>query len=417
MAQRRVKVTPIVTPTTRGVIALCVIPVSAVAGALLGAEELVLVAIGLVTVLASGLVQSAYRANRARNNWRIAVGLSTSDAEVGSELPMTVTLAAAGQGGATPVWLEEPQRCWRRVHHRPPGPLEQRPDRRIPNPSTALRIAHLESGDTLEIHFVAPTDRRGVFSLQGMRLWCFDTFGLVARRVAVGPSATITVYPVPLGVALGDDLLRGERGTEDSQPTTRLAHLRRESSGDFSGLRQYVPGDRLRLLYWPALARSGELLVRDFEDPGPLRVHVVADVRPVIGESGCESVFATLAGVGLQALAQDSVVELATTAGEQVAVGPGPHGPLALLRAIASFETPPPPALVRRRDRLGRSAEHWRGNRRPTSKRLGQGQGALARPNDRGFQSTLGSTVVVTTAEGARSLPGNLGLAHVVIAP
>jgi uncharacterized protein (DUF58 family) len=393
-----------VTPTTRGVIALCAIPVSAVAGVLLGAEELVLVAIGLVTVLGSGLVQSASRARRARNNWRIAVGLATSDAEVGSELPMTVTLAVAGQGGATPVWLEDPQRCWRRVHHRTPaGPLEQRPGLRIPNPSTALRITHLASGDALEVRLSSPTDSRGVFSLQGMRLWCFDTFGLVARRVASGPSATITVHPVPLVVALGDELLRGERGTEDSQPTTRLAHLRRESSGDFSGLRQYVPGDRLRLLYWPALARSGELLVRDFEDPGPLRVHIVADVRPVIGESGCESVFATLAGVGLQALAQHSVVELATTAGEQVAIGPGPHGPLALLRAVASFETGPPPASVRRRYRLRRSAEHTPNHHQ--------------RPNDRGLQPASGSTLVVTTAEGARSLPGNLGLAHVVIAP
>jgi uncharacterized protein (DUF58 family) len=411
MVQRRVKptVTPALTtsltltPTTRGVIALCAIPISAVAGVLLGAEELVLVAIGLFTVLGSGLVQSAYRANRARSNWRIAVGLATGDAEVGSELDMTVTLAAAGEGGATPVWLEDPQGCWGRVHRNAPtdGHFAQHPGHRIPNPSTALRIGHLESGDTLEIGFYAPTARRGVFSLRGMRLWCFDTFGLVARRVAIGPSAMITVHPVPLVVELGDELLRGDRGTEDSQPTTRLAHLRRESSGDFSGLRPYVPGDRLRLLYWPALARSGELLVRDFEDPGPPRVHIVADVRPLIGESGCESVFATVAGIGLQALGQDSVVELATTAGERVAIGPGPLGPVALLRAVASFETTAPPAPSR-----------WWDFRRQS-----EDQGALTRPHDRGLQPTSGSTLVVTTAEGVRSLPVNLGFAHVVMAP
>jgi uncharacterized protein (DUF58 family) len=411
MVQRRVKpttrstptlrLTTTLTPTTRGVIALCALPVSAVAGALLGAEELVLVAVGLCAVLGSGLVQSAYRANRARSNWRIAVGLATSNAAVGSELTMTVTLAA-GDGRATPVWLEDPQRCWGSGQRSAPaGHADQRPGHRIPNPSTALRIAHLESGDTVEVRFDAPTSRRGVFILRGMRLWCFDTFGLVARRVAIGPSATITVHPVPLVVELGDELLRGDRGTEDSQPTTRLAHLRRESFGDFSGLRPYVPGDRLRLLYWPALARSGELLVRDFEDPGPLRVHIVADVRPLIGEVGCESVFATVAGVGLLALAQDSVVELATTAGERVAIGPGPHGPLALLRAVASFATSAPPARSPWWDRRGKS----------------QGQGALTRPHDPGFHPTSGSTLVVTTAEGVRSLPGSLGLAHVVMAP
>jgi uncharacterized protein (DUF58 family) len=253
----------------------------------------------------------------------------------------------------------------------------------------------------LEVLFDAPTTRRGVFRLREVRLWCFDTFGLVARRVAIGPSATISVHPVPLVVELGEHLLRGDRGTEDSQPTTHLAHLRRESSGDFSGLRPYVPGDRLRLLYWPALARSGELLVRDFEDPGPLRVHIVADVRPLIGEAGRESVFATVAGVGLQALAGDSVVELVTTAGERMAIGPGPHGPLALLRAVASFDTTAPSARSPWWDRRGKS----------------QGHGTSTRSNDPGFHPMLGSSLVVTTAEGVRSLPGGLGFAHVVIAP
>ena len=90
------------------------------AGILLGAEELVLVAVALVTVLLSGMVQSAFRARRARGNWRMGVAFATSDAEVGSELDMTVTLAAAGRGGATPVWLEDPQECWDRVHRGEP---------------------------------------------------------------------------------------------------------------------------------------------------------------------------------------------------------------------------------------------------------------------------------------------------------
>ncbi len=424
MVQRRVTPTPALKPTPtlkptltrRGAIALCAIPLSAVAGALLGAEELVLVAIGLFAVLASGLVQSASRANRAPSNWRIAVGLATSDAEVGSELDMTVTLAAAGDGGATPVWLEDPQYCWERVHRgTPTGDSDRRRGHRLPNPSTSLRMAHLESGGTLDIRFSSPTSRRGVFSLRGMQLWCFDTFGLVARRVAIGPRATITVHPVPLLVELGDELLRGDRGTEDSQPTTRPAHLRRESSGDFSGLRPYVPGDRLRLLYWPALARSGELSVRDFEEAGPPRVHIVADLRPPIGEAGCESVLATVAGVGLQALAQDSVIELATTTGERIAIGPGPLGPLALLRAVASFETTAPSGsarwLERRRQPEGPGLGHRRG------KRMSKGQGAWTRATDQGLQATSGSALVVTTAEGLRSLPGSLGFAHVVIAP
>ncbi len=325
------------TLTRRGVIALGAVPLSAVAGALLGAEELVLAALALVTILVSGVVQSASRARRSRGNWRMSVAFPASEAEVGSRLDMTVTLAVAGRGGDTAVWLEDPQDSWGSVRRGDQAPV-RRP--LAPNPSLVLRIAHLESGGAVELRFPAPTDARGVYKLRGMRLWSFDTFGLVARQVAVGPSATITVHPVPLLVDVADDVLRGRRDADEGQSVPRLVTAGGDTSGDFSGLRPYVPGDRLRLLYWPALARSGELMVRDFEDAGLPRVQVVADVRPLVGELGSERVLATVAGVGLQVLAHGSVLELSTTAGERVALGPGPLGPVSLLRAIASFEVP-----------------------------------------------------------------------------
>jgi len=388
MVQRRL------TLTTRGVIAVCLAPISAVAGVLLGAEELVLVAVGLATLLVSGLAQSAYRASRARNNWRISVELSANEAEVDSTLALTVTLAGADRRGDGPVWLEDPEHCWERVTRT----VSAAPSRLgKPNPSVVLRVSPLEGDAHSPRRFLAPTESRGVFALRGMRLWCFDSFGLVAQLVAVGPSATITVHPVPLVVELGEEALRGDQQTEGNQPIARLTHPRRDSFGDFAGLRAYVPGDRLRLLYWPALARSGELMVRDFEDDGPHRVHVVADVRPLVGEEGAESVLATVAGVGLLVLAQGSVVELSTTSGERMAIGPGPLGATALLRAIAGIETVAPSVVprwwTRRRTMAASGADHHEIH--PTSR----------------------TPLIVTTASGVRSLPGAFGLAHVVIAP
>jgi hypothetical protein len=188
MAQRRLSL------TTRGAIASGLAPVSAVAGVLLGAEELVLLSIGLLTLMLSGLVQSAHRARRARGNWRVTAKLTTSDAEVGGLADLAVTLATAGDGGATPVWLEATAHGWRRVRRGTSGePMRSR----LPNPTLALWVPHLESGGTVEFGFPAPTENRGVYALRGLRLWCFDSFGLVAQTVAVGPSATITVHPTP----------------------------------------------------------------------------------------------------------------------------------------------------------------------------------------------------------------------------
>jgi uncharacterized protein (DUF58 family) len=393
MASRRL------TLTTRGVVALGLIPLSAVAGALLGAEEFVLLAFGLGALLLSGLIQSAYRAGVARTNWRVGITLASTETEVGGPLEMAVTLAAAGRGGVTPVRFEDPEQLWERVGRTTP-PERARPRR--PSPSHAVRVPPVPSGATAELRFAVPTVRRGVFVLPELRLWCFDSIGLIAQRVAVGPRATVVVHPVPAGVEVRDEVLRGDSGSEDTPHLPAYSVPKRDSFGDFSGIRDYVPGDRLRLLWWPALARNGDLMVRDFEDSGPHRVHVVADVRALIGDSGCESVLATVAGVGLAVLARGSVVELSTTAGERIAIGPGPLGPGALLRAIAGVESAG--EVAPRRRWPGR----WSGRRR-----------AIGSPggSERDFHLVAGTPVVVTTAAGARALPGSLGFAHLVLAP
>jgi uncharacterized protein (DUF58 family) len=382
--------------TARGAVALAVVPVGVVPGLLTGAEELVLLSIALFTLLLCGLGQSAWRGRRARGNWRVTVQLDTSDAEVGRELAAFVTLTAAGRGGSVPLWLENPTRCWERVGHH--GPEERR---RMPlaNPALSLRVPLLVSGATVRFRSLAPTERRGVFVLQGCRLWCFDSLGFFSQLVGMGPSATITVHPVPVAVELADDMLVGEPGTGDTLSTVPRASRRQDSLGDFSGIRPYVPGDRLRLLYWPALARTGDLMVRHFDDTGPHRVHLLADLRPLVGEHGGEAVLATAAGLGLRILAHGSTVELSTSAGQRIAIGPGPHGDIALLRAIAAVNGPPAPLSPRR----------W-------MRRRNRSTAPASGTDERSVMAVPGAPLVITTRNGADALPVLWGTSHVVIA-
>jgi hypothetical protein len=134
---------------------------------------------------------------------------------------------------------------------------------------------------------------------------------------------------------------------------------------------------------------------------------VVADIRRLIGPAGCESVLATAAGVGLAALDRGSVVELSTTAGERMAIEPGPHGPLALLRAVAHIEiaTPIPSKGLRRRA--------WGAGRAAGGGRRGRG----TEPAERDLPPPTGTQLVVTTEDGARTMAGPFGSAHLVIAP
>jgi uncharacterized protein (DUF58 family) len=377
------------------------IPVSALAGALLGAEELVLAAIALSVLVAFGLAQIAVRTTRGRGDWRLSVQLPAGDAEAGGTLALLVAVTAPDRTGSAPVWLEEPRRCWRRVA-RASGSGDGTRSRRqaLASPATVVRVPAMGSGGTASFSFPAPTLSRGVFALLPLRLWCPDSLGLVTRLLGTGPSTTISVHPGPVSIELSDDLLYGEPA--DSASLAAVAAPKRDSFGDFSGLRPYVPGDRLRLLYWPALARDGELVVRDFDDDGSHRVRVVADTRPLIGGPGCESVLATAASVGLQALARGSLVELSTTGGALIAIGPGPDGPRGLLRAVAHLEVGGEPATA--------SWRSWRRRRR-------RGRQAGTRAPTQNLPPTAGRHLIVTTADGARTLPSTLGLADLVIAP
>ena len=139
------------------------------------------------------------------------------------------------------------------------------------------------------------------------------------------------------------------------------------------------------------MARSGDLLVRDFDDTGSRRLHLLADIRSHLGARGAEAVLATAAGAGLAALAAGTIVEFSTTGGDSVAIGPGPHGDLALLRAIAAVAVEPLP-------------DHHRHRAHRPSVTTGKAE------------SFVRADLVVTTPGGANSLPAALRHGHLVIA-
>jgi hypothetical protein len=111
-------------------------------------------------------------------------------------------------------------------------------------------------------------------------------------------------------------------------------------------------------------------------------------------------VLAAAAGVGRQVLAHGSVVELSTLTGDRTAIGPGPHGDLALLRALAAIEVTPVPVTLGWR-------RWWPGSARTQA----------PAPTGHLLAPMAGTPLVVTTADGALSLPGALRRAHLVMAP
>ena len=399
---------PRVTLTRRGFTAIGGSVILAALGGVTGDLELVLVAVALVVLLVGGTIQAALRARRS-SGLTITAEAPTTVAAVGT--PLDLTLVISGADAALAV--EDPARCWRPVaapgdatnaHATGPEP-EARPG---PVAASALALPRSRTGRPLSVSRPAPTGSRGLFALRGPRFWAGDTFGLVVIEVGRGPSATLTVHPVPTPVAIDPSLLVGRAGSEESSAPARVTGPR-DSSGELAGVRPYQPGDRLRLLHWPSMARTGELMVRDFEAVGPGTVALVADTRVTAhGPDGVERTVAATAGVGLQILAQGSVVEIWTLTGEHRRIEPGPGGPQALLCALATVavgDQPGPPP--------------WPGTdgRRRNWRRSRQDPVPSAPAVSTGVPPGGDIALTVSTELGAASLPASLLRTPLVLAP
>ena len=364
---------------------MVLIPASAAAGLAFGAEELLLVAIAMAGFVVVGYIQCAVRLRRATGLWELEVQLESADVPCGASALLTVRAEAYGRAGAVPVRLGDPTETWIRLDAASARGAS-RPQ--TPGPAQSVALPALADGGSVTLRFPIPTEARGIFGIDGVHLWCSDSLSLFVGPVATGPGATVTVLPVPEPVHVSAEIVRGALVADESPTVMPNRPRQRQDLGDFAGLRTYVPGDRLRLLHWPSLARGGELMVRDFEDTWTRRVYLLADVRAHLGHRGVEAVVAAAAGVALQALAEGAVVEFASTDGHRVAVGPGPHATLALLRELAAVDAAPSPGPRTRRTT------------------------PVTAPIVPTFPLP---PVVLTTAGGANSLPAGLRSATVVV--
>jgi uncharacterized protein (DUF58 family) len=95
----------------------------------------------------------------------------------------------------------------------------------------------------------------------------------------------------------------------------------------------------LRLLHWPTLARTGELLVRDFEGSGTDAVTVIMDDRAgVVDQAGFEAIVSVTAGIGLEAARLGLGLELRTPGGVSLDVQAGSSLSKSTLRVLATLD-------------------------------------------------------------------------------
>ena len=114
--------------------------------------------------------------------------------------------------------------------------------------------------------------KRGLYHTGPLRLESGDPFGLFPSRKILPSIHQITIYP-PIVNLTGLDLLPGELpGGSTVQHRTPVV------TPNASGVREYVLGDSFNRIAWSATARTGRLMVKEFELDPTADVWIVLDL-------------------------------------------------------------------------------------------------------------------------------------------
>lgn len=178
------------------------------------------------------------------------------------------------------------------------------------DPVFAVRVA---AGQTVQLSARVLMPARGHHALPRAVVATRFPFGLFIKRRELPLEAPVRVYP------------RRIRTTLAPLPHTRggppRATGRRARAGEFHGLRSYREGDELRRLHWPATARLGKLVVREYEAGGEARVRL--SLAPgTAGEVGFESEIEQVAAQARLRLLRDGA-EVELYYGDRCAVPAG----------------------------------------------------------------------------------------------
>ena len=174
--------------------------------------------------------------------------------------------------------------------------------------TTGFELPSLAAGTEHEDLFRIPTTRRAVLAVGPVRAVRADPIGLLRREQDLTDEQTLYVHPRTVAVeGSASGIMRDLEGRT----------VRKLSDNDvaFHALRGYVPGDDRRFIHWKSSARTGRLMVRQFEETR--RSHVLLATSTRLDDYASDDEFElaiSIAGsLGAQALGDDQTLSAVTS--------------------------------------------------------------------------------------------------------
>jgi uncharacterized protein (DUF58 family) len=172
----------------------------------------------------------------------------------------------------------------------------------------SFELPSLAAGAEHEELFAIPTARRAVLSVGPVTSVRADPLSLLRREQDLTEEETLYVHPRTVrveGSAAG--LIRDLEGNSVRKLT--------ESDVAFHALRDYVPGDDRRHIHWRTSARSGRLMVRQFEETrrSHLLILLSSRVEDYAVDDEFELAISVAGSLGVQVLADGQTLSALTS--------------------------------------------------------------------------------------------------------
>lgn len=125
-------------------------------------------------------------------------------------------------------------------------------------------------------NYLIKTEKRGSYRYDAVHVENGDPFGFLKNQKYLSAISEMLVYPriKPLPFKLQNE--RGQRAETDRAGAQRFTH---EEMSHFSGVREYVAGDRLSSIDWKVSARLGSLATKEFDTEEGEGFTILLDTR------------------------------------------------------------------------------------------------------------------------------------------
>ena len=197
-------------------------------------------------------------------------------------------------------------------------------------PSKTLLRAGAVSEQVLDL----PPQPRGIVRIGPATTVRSDPVGLLRREHAFDHAHELYVHPRTVPVPSSSAGLIRDL---DGSPTTRLV----DADMSFHAIREYAPGDSRRQVHWKSTAKTGRLMVRQYEESRRSRMAVVLGLAAAEYGSDGEFELAVSAASSLAVRAVHDARDLDIVVGAEI-----PRVVRGRLRAIRHIPTGSPRSLL-----------------------------------------------------------------------